>query len=60
MEAALFTLDIVLLILLILAVSKADRSPPGKRSLGMLSYLESKTDQVQKGLRSQKEEQPGA
>lgn len=55
MEAALFTLDVILLVILIMAVRKADRSPPGDRNLGLLSYLTSKTDKVQKSLRTQKD-----
>lgn len=51
MEAALFTLDIALLILLLLAVSRADKNPDkASRTLGFFSYLEHKGDEVQKGL----------
>lgn len=50
MEAALFTLDIVLIVLLIRAVQLADREPKAGRGLGVFSFLESKTDEVQKGL----------
>lgn len=59
MEAALFTLDVVLLVLLILAVRKSDRSPASERNLGVLAYLEDKTDEVQKGLRK-KQDRGGA
>nr|WP_186329585.1 hypothetical protein [Variovorax boronicumulans] len=48
MEAFLFTLDIFFLLLLVRAVMLYDRSKTG--GLGFLSYLESKTDQVQKGI----------
>lgn len=54
MEAALFTLDIVLLIVLIRAVCKADQAPAEKRHLGIFSYLDLKTDQVQKGVLGRK------
>ncbi|MGC3984917.1 MAG: hypothetical protein QM777_09390 [Pseudorhodoferax sp.] len=51
MEAALFTLDIIFLIVLLVVVRRADNNPDkAKRSLGMFSYLENKTDEVQKGL----------
>lgn len=51
MEAALFTLDVLLLIYLIRAVRKADQTPADERHLGLFSYLDVKTDQVQRGLR---------
>ena len=54
MEAALFTLDVTLLVVLIWAVRKADRLPPGERTLGLLSFLTTKTDKIQKSLREQK------
>ncbi|KQP05236.1 hypothetical protein [Pseudorhodoferax sp. Leaf265] len=54
MEAALFTLDVIFLVLLILAVRRADRKPAQARDLGVLSYLNAKTDDVQRGLRAQK------
>lgn len=51
MEAALFTLDIAMLIVLLLAVRRADRTPDkASRSLGFFAYLEHKGDEVQKGL----------
>lgn len=51
MEAALFTLDVAMLILLLLAVSRADKNPDkSSRTLGFFSYLEHKGDEVQKGL----------
>lgn len=59
MEAGLFTLDIVLLVLLIVAVRTADREAPAQRHLGLFSYLQTKTDEVQKGLRIRKGD-PGA
>jgi hypothetical protein len=52
MEAALFTLDVIFLVLLILAVRRADRKPEKARDLGVLSYLNAKTDDVQRGLRA--------
>ncbi|KQP23150.1 hypothetical protein [Pseudorhodoferax sp. Leaf267] len=54
MEAALFTLDVFLLLVLIRAVRLSDRPRDPKRvqglGLGLFSYLEAKTDEVQKGL----------
>lgn len=50
MEAALFTLDIFMLLLLIRAVQLVERSPGLKRGLGLFSFLENKTDEVHKGL----------
>lgn len=50
MEAALFTLDIFMLLLLIRAVQLVERSPDLKRNLGLFSFLENKTDEVHKGL----------
>lgn len=50
MEAALFTLDVFLLLLLIRAVQLVERSPEAKRGLGLFAFLENKTDEVQKGL----------
>lgn len=50
MEAALFTLDVFMLVLLIRAVQLLDRSQDVKRNLGLFSFLENKTDEVQKGL----------
>lgn len=50
MEAALFTLDIAMLILLMRAVSRADKNPDrSSRTLGFFSYLEHKGDEIQKG-----------
>lgn len=56
MEAALFTLDVFLLVVLIFAVRKADRTAPAERSLGFLAYLTAKTDSVQKGLNARKDQ----
>lgn len=55
MEAALFTLDVIFLVLLILAVRRADRKPAQARDLGVLSYLNAKTDDIQRGLRARKD-----
>lgn len=55
MEALLFTLDIAMLILLMLAVLRADKNPDkSTRNLGFFSYLEHKGDEIQKGLRRSK------
>ena len=50
MEAALFTLDIFLLLMLIRAVRLIDRSTDANPGLGLFSFLDDKTDEVQKGL----------
>lgn len=51
MEAALFTLDIVFLIVLLVMVRRGENNPDkAGRSLGLFSFLENKTDEVQKGL----------
>lgn len=55
MEAALFTLDVTLLVILIWAVRKADRLPPGERTLGPLSFLTTKTDKIQKSLKERED-----
>lgn len=55
MEAALFTLDVVLLLVLIVWIRKAERLPAPTRHLGPLSFLTAKTDRVQKGLRADKD-----
>ncbi|KQP39775.1 hypothetical protein [Pseudorhodoferax sp. Leaf274] len=52
MEAALFTLDVVLLLVLIVAIRTSDRRPREERDLGFLSFLNAKTDPVQKSLRA--------
>ena len=55
MEAALFTLDVTLLVILIWAVRKADRLPAGERTLGLLSFLTTKTDKIQKSLKERED-----
>ena len=56
MEAALFTLDVILLITLLVLVKRADKNPDrATKSLGLFSYLEHKTDAIQKGLGRHKE-----
>lgn len=59
MEAALFTLDVFLLLLLMRAVQLSDRPRDPKRvqsqGLGLFSFLEAKTDEVQKGLGRRKD-----
>jgi hypothetical protein len=55
MEAALFTLDVALLVVLIWSVRRSDCLPPSERNLGLLSFLTSKTDAVQKGFRERKD-----
>lgn len=54
MEAALFTLDVLLLLVLIVAVRRSDRQSGGEQRLGFFSFLEAKTDPIQKGLKPRK------
>jgi hypothetical protein len=55
MEAALFTLDIIMVILLMVAVRRADNDPDkAGRNLGLFAYLENKGDKVQKGFTRRK------
>lgn len=54
MEAALFTLDVLLLLVLIVAIRKAEREPGSERSLGFFAFLAAKSDPIQKHLRKKK------